>query len=53
VSSSNFPRFERNLNTGGRNYDETAWVVARNAIHHSRRYPSRLRLPVIPAAPPP
>src|SRR5262249_40180515 len=29
ISSSNFPRFERNLNTGGRNYDETTWIVAR------------------------
>jgi len=28
VSSSNFPRFDRNLNTGGRNYDETTWMVA-------------------------
>jgi putative CocE/NonD family hydrolase len=48
VSSSNFPRFERNLNTGGRNWDETTWVVARNQIHHTRRFPSRLRLPIIP-----
>jgi putative CocE/NonD family hydrolase len=50
VSSSNFPRFERNLNTGGRNWDETAWVVARNRIHHDRRYPSRLRLPILEAS---
>ena len=35
VASSNFPRFDRNLNTGGRNYDETAWMVARNTVHHS------------------
>ncbi len=48
VSSSNFPRFDRNLNTGGSNYDETGWVVARNAVHHSSRYPSHLMLPVIP-----
>ena len=47
VSSSNFPRFTRNLNTGGKNYDETEWVVARNAVHHSRQYPSRIRLPVM------
>ena len=31
VSSSNFPRFDRNLNTGGKNYDETKGVVAHNA----------------------
>ncbi|MGC9345000.1 MAG: CocE/NonD family hydrolase, partial [Bacteroidales bacterium] len=47
VSSSNFPRFERNLNTGGRNYDETEGVVATNKIHHSVKYPSQVRLPVI------
>ena len=48
VSSSNFPNFERNLNTGGNNYDETEWVVAENTIHHSEKYPSHLILPVIP-----
>ncbi len=47
VSSSNFPRFTRNLNTGGRNYDETEWVVAHNQVHHSREYPSQIRLPVV------
>ena len=40
VSSSNFPRFDRNLNTGGKNYDESKGVVARNAVHHSKQYPS-------------
>jgi hypothetical protein len=47
VSSSNFPRFTRNLNTGGRNYDETEGVVAHNTIYHSRRYPSQIRLPLV------
>ena len=47
VSSSNFPRFDRNLNTGGTNYDETSGLKARNTIHHSTRYPSRLLLPVV------
>ncbi len=47
VSSSNFPRFERNLNTGGRNYDEVAGVEATNAVHHGGVYPSRLVLPVL------
>jgi predicted acyl esterase len=47
VSSSNFPRFTRNLNTGGRNYDETEGIVAHNAVHHSRQYPSQIRLPVV------
>ena len=48
VSSSNFPRFDRNLNTGGNNYDETTWVNARNSIHHSTGRASYVMLPVIP-----
>jgi uncharacterized protein len=47
VSSSNFPRFDRNMNTGGNNYDETAGVVAQNAIHHSKQYPSQLTITVV------
>jgi putative CocE/NonD family hydrolase len=47
VSSSNFPRFDRNLNTGGNNYDETRGVIANNAIHHSRQYPSSITLTVV------
>ncbi|MDE2921428.1 MAG: CocE/NonD family hydrolase [Acidobacteriota bacterium] len=47
VSSSNFPRYDRNLNTGGNNYDESEWRVARNAVHHSAEYPSRIVLPVL------
>jgi putative CocE/NonD family hydrolase len=47
VSSSDFPLWERNLNTGGNNYDETEWVVAENSIHHSKKYPSHIILPII------
>ncbi len=47
ISSSNFPRFDRNLNTGGRNYDETTWRVAKNRVHHSTPNVSRLILPVV------
>jgi uncharacterized protein len=47
VSSSNFPRFDRNLNTGGNNYDEVKTVVAHNAIHHSAQYPSQVTLTVV------
>ena len=47
VSSSNFPRFDRNLNTGGRNYDESKGVVAHNAVHHSKQYPSEVRIAVV------
>jgi putative CocE/NonD family hydrolase len=49
VSSSNFPRFDRNLNTGGKNYDEAKGVVAHNAVHHSSQYPSKITLTVVPA----
>jgi hypothetical protein len=47
VSSSNFPRFDRNLNTGGNNYDEAKSVVAHNAVHHSKQYPSQISVTVI------
>jgi len=47
VSSSNFPRFTRNLNTGGNNFDEAEGVVAHNRIHHSRAHASWIRLPVV------
>jgi uncharacterized protein len=47
VSSSNFPRFDRNLNTGGNNYDEAQGVVAHNVIHHSQKYPSQITLTVV------
>ncbi|MEO0338566.1 MAG: CocE/NonD family hydrolase [Bacteroidota bacterium] len=47
ISSSNFPRFARNLNTGGNNFDEKEGVVARNGVHHSAAYPSQIRLPII------
>lgn len=49
VSSSNFPRFDRNLNTGGNNYDEKDPVIAHNVIHHGARYPSVVMLPVVNA----
>lgn len=48
VTSSSFPRLERNLNTGGRNYDETIGVVARNAVHHGGDLASFVELPVVP-----
>jgi len=48
VSSSNFPRYDRNLNTGGNNFDESKPVVAHNTVHHSGKYLSRIRLPISP-----
>ena len=51
VSSSNFPRFDRNLNTGGNNYDETKGVIARNTLHHSVKYPSNVVVTAMPRVP--
>jgi hypothetical protein len=49
ISSSNFPRFDRNPNTGAE-YGQSADVRrAQQTVHHSRAYPSHIRLPVIPA----
>jgi putative CocE/NonD family hydrolase len=50
VSSSNFPRFDRNLNTGGNNYDERTGVIARNVVHHSTQHPSSVTITVVPRA---
>jgi len=51
VSSSNFPRFERNLNTGGDNHRDTTWQLASNTVYHSADRPSYLLLPVIGHSP--
>jgi putative CocE/NonD family hydrolase len=48
ITSSSFPRYERNLNTGGNNFDETVGVLAHNRIYHDGGHPSRLILPVVP-----
>jgi putative CocE/NonD family hydrolase len=47
VTSSNFPLFDRNLNTGGNNYDEVKPVVAHNELHHGHHYPSSITLSVV------
>jgi putative CocE/NonD family hydrolase len=48
IASSNFPRFDRNLNTGADLRTSTTAVVARQTVHHSAAAPSRLVLPVVP-----
>ena len=48
ISSSNFPRFDRNLNTSRPNAEETRMNAATQTVFHERRYPSVLVLPVIP-----
>jgi putative CocE/NonD family hydrolase len=49
VSSSNFPRFDRNLNLGAMSYvgQETVGITATNAVLHDGEHPSVLILPVV------
>lgn len=49
ISSSNFPRFDRNLNSTGPNADQTKLVKARQTVFHDQRYPSALILPLVPS----
>ena len=48
IASAYFPRFSRNLNTGGHNETETNYVTARQTIYHDLQRPSCILLPVIP-----
>lgn len=50
VTSSCFPRFSRNLNTGEDVATGTRMLTARNTVLHTPAYPSRLRLATAPAA---
>ena len=49
MTSSNFPNFDRNSNTGGDIISETAdqYQAAVNGIFHNQKHPSRLILPII------
>ena len=54
VSSSNFPRFDRNLNTGATRYIKTddgpdQFVTATNVVLHDAEHPSAVILPIVPA----
>jgi len=51
VSSSNFPRFNRNLNTGEDIFGSSRSVSAHQVIYHGRDHASALILPVIPRRP--
>lgn len=48
IASSNFPRFDRNLNTGASIGTGTTMVVARQTVLHTDGYPSHIILPIIP-----
>jgi uncharacterized protein len=47
ISSSNYPRIERNLNTGGNNYNETDFVSAINRVYLGGDQASFITLPVV------
>ena len=48
VSSSNFPRFDRNLNTGGVQALGATMTKATNTVYHDRTHPSALIIPIVP-----
>jgi putative CocE/NonD family hydrolase len=48
VSSSNFPRFDRNLNTGEEQARATRMIKATNVVYHDKAHPSAVILPVLP-----
>jgi putative CocE/NonD family hydrolase len=47
VTSSDFPKFDRNLNTGGPNESESQPITADNAVHHDAAEASYVELPVV------
>ena len=50
ISSSNFPRFDVNGNTGENPGVSPVKIPAQNSVHHSPDHPSRVMLPIIPSA---
>lgn len=48
ISSSNFPRFDRNLNSARPVAEESKYTKAKQTVFHERSYPSAIILPVIP-----
>jgi len=49
LTSSNFPLWDRNPNTGHAQGLDTAWQTARQTIYHDQTYPSHIILPIIPS----
>jgi putative CocE/NonD family hydrolase len=48
ISSSNFPRFDRNTNTGNTIANDSTFKPAMQTILHSSQYPSHITLPIVP-----
>ncbi len=49
ISSSNFPRFDVNPNTGEPLNDNRRWAIAENAVYHDAEHPSQIVLPIVPS----
>ncbi|HLX43031.1 MAG TPA: CocE/NonD family hydrolase [Bryobacteraceae bacterium] len=49
ISSSNFPRFDVNPNTGEPLGANRRILAVENTVYHSAKYPSRIMLPIVPA----
>jgi hypothetical protein len=48
ISSSDFPNFDRNHNTGANYYEDKHLVSAKQTIFHDITYPSKITLPIVP-----
>ncbi|HEY3582935.1 MAG TPA: CocE/NonD family hydrolase, partial [Casimicrobiaceae bacterium] len=48
VSSALFPKYDRNLNTGGNNERDSVFVVAHQRLVHDAEHPSHVTLPIVP-----
>ena len=49
VSSALFPKYDRNLNTGGNNERDSTFVLAHQRLVHDAAHPSQVVLPVVPS----
>jgi uncharacterized protein len=49
ISSSNFPHYDRNLNTGQPIGADAQMIVARQTVYHDAMHPSHIVLPIMPA----
>jgi predicted acyl esterase len=48
ISSSNFPRYDVNRNTGGPLYGDRESNVATNTVYHDEEHPTHVELPIRP-----
>ena len=48
IGSALFPKYDRNLNTGGNNQRDSTFVVAHQRLLHDAQHPTHVTLPVIP-----